>query len=188
MPACEYPKLAPLLAYLDGLSGRADLHALDRLLRDLNVQRADIEDACVFGAKGYRRNTIKRTDHYELLALCWRSGDCTPIHDHRGVSCSFRVVHGTGTEVRFVRTAAGLICPSATNTMPPGYVCSADDADIHQVANMQPPGTDLITLHIYSPPISRMTTYDFASPRLETISQYAGVAEDRQLVGAGAGI
>ncbi|MFN0012570.1 MAG: cysteine dioxygenase [Phycisphaerales bacterium] len=188
MADCDYPKLAALVEYLDGLTGRADLTVLDSMLRTLDVQRADIEAACTFGSKGYKRNTIKRTAHYELLALCWRSGDCTPIHDHRGVSCAFRVVHGTGTEIRFVPTPAGLICPSETTPMPPGYICSAEDHDIHQVANMQPPGSDLITLHIYSPPISRMTTYDFASPKLENIPQYAGVTEDRQLVGAGAGI
>ncbi len=188
MSDTTFPKLAALIAYLDGLSGRADLAVLDRLLGELDVARADIEAACVFGAKGYKRNTIKRTNYYELLALCWRSGDCTPIHDHRGVSCSFRVVHGTGTEIRFLPTPAGLICPSQTTAMAPGYVCSADDHDIHQVANMQPAGHDLITLHIYSPPIARMTTYDFASPKLENIPQYAGVTEDRQLVGAGAGI
>lgn len=45
----------------------------------------------------------------------------------------------------------------------PGYVCSAEDADIHQVANMQAAGTDLVTLHIYSPPIKNMHTYEFAA-------------------------
>ncbi|QYO64773.1 cysteine dioxygenase family protein [Leptolyngbya sp. 7M] len=100
-------------------------------------------------------------DLYELLALCWRSGHCTPIHDHRGVSCAFRVIHGTGTEIRFQMTPSGMVCPVQTNAMAPGYVCAAEDDDIHQVANMQAPGEDLVTLHIYSPPISKMHTYTF---------------------------
>jgi cysteine dioxygenase len=45
--------------------------------------------------------------------------------------------------------------------MPEGYVCAAEDADIHQVVNMQAPGQDLITLHIYSTPIVKMNTYCF---------------------------
>lgn len=160
-PAQRFPRLAELIAYLETLTGRADLAVLSRLLDGIAVTRADIDAACVFGARGYRRNTISQSPHYELLALCWRSGHCTPIHDHRGVSCAFRVVEGTGTEIRFRVTESGLVCPTTVNAMPPGYICAADDADIHQVANMQAPGRDLVTLHVYSPPISRMHTYEF---------------------------
>ena len=87
--ATEFPKLAELIAYLDGLQGRADLATLRDILTRLDISREDILPACVFGQKGYRRNTICRSDWYELLANCWHSGHCTPIHDHRGVSCAF---------------------------------------------------------------------------------------------------
>lgn len=162
-PARRFPKLAPLIAYLDSLKGRADLAKLAELLSGLGVTRADISSCCTFGVRGYRRNTISESPHYELLALCWRSGDATPIHDHKGVSCSFKVVEGVGTEIRFQVTPSGMVCPVHTTAMGPGYICSADEPDIHQVANMQAPGTDLITLHIYSPPIKKMNTYDFAN-------------------------
>lgn len=170
-PARRFPKLAKLIAYLDTLSARADLTTLDRLLRESEITRADIETACSFGQRGYRRNTISSSPWYELLALCWRSGHCTPIHDHRGVSCAFRVVEGTGTELRFTVSPSGLVCPQAAISMQPGYICSADEPDIHQVCNMQTPGTDLITLHIYSPPIHRMNTYKPAQPG-ETLNVY----------------
>lgn len=169
-----FPKLAPLIGYLDSLTARADLDVLQRLLGEVQITREDIKPAVIFGTGGYRRNTISESPWYELLALCWRSGHCTPIHDHHGVSCAFKVIEGTGTEIRFVPTPSGLICPSATNTMPPGYICAANDADIHQVANMQAPGMDLITLHIYSPAITRMRTYKFAvSEGAEGSSKYA---------------
>lgn len=159
-----YSKLAPLVEYLDSLNGRADLNVLTRLLGSVSLTRADISPSCVFGQKGYRRNTIRKTEWYELLALCWRSADRTPIHDHRGVSCAFKVIEGTGTEIRFRETPSGLICPAATIEMQPGYVCAAEDSDIHEVANMQAPGVDLITLHIYSPPIKSMNVYEFTQP------------------------
>ncbi|MFM9997117.1 MAG: cysteine dioxygenase [Phycisphaerales bacterium] len=160
-PARAFPKLAELIGYLDSLTGRANLDVLSRLLAKLAVTRTDVEPACRFGVKGYKRNTVSASAHYELLAICWRSGHCTPIHDHRGVSCAFKIVEGVGTEIRFTLTESGLICPSVVNAMPPGYICAADDADIHQVANMQAPGRDLVTLHIYSPPITKMHTYEF---------------------------
>ncbi|MBU6413176.1 MAG: cysteine dioxygenase family protein [Planctomycetes bacterium] len=172
------PKLAELIDYLDGLKGQADLGKLAKLLSGLKLTRKDVAPACVFGEKGYRRNRISGSDHYELLALCWRSGDRTPIHDHQGVSCAFRVVEGTGTEIRFAGTPSGLVCPTNAVSMKPGYVCAAEEADIHQVANMQAPGEDLITLHIYSPPIRKMNTYEFAaSIPADVANKYAGLTE-----------
>jgi cysteine dioxygenase len=162
-PRERFPKLAGLIDYLDGLTGRADLQVLSRLLEQAPITRPDIESACIFGTRGYRRNTLSEGKWYELLALCWRSGHVTPIHDHRGVSCAFKVIEGSGTEIRFQVTASGLVCPCGTVAMGAGYICAAEDEAIHQVANMQAPGHDLVTLHIYSPPIVKMHTYQFAT-------------------------
>jgi cysteine dioxygenase len=157
-------KLRPIVHYLDSLTGRADLGVLSGMLKKLDITIDDIRSNCIFGQKGYKRNTISRGEWYELLALCWHSGDRTPIHDHQGVSCAFKVVHGTGTEIRFRPTPSGLICPVQAVEMQPGYICAANDADIHEVANFQAAGKDLVTVHIYSPPIKKMNVYDFASP------------------------
>lgn len=179
-PAAErFPKLAALITYLDSLHERADLSALADLLGHLDVGRCDIAPSCIFGVRGYRRNTIAASPWYELLALCWRSGDRTPIHDHAGVSCAFRILEGEGTEIRFRPTPSGLICPVGAVRMEPGHICAAADDDIHQVANMQAPGTDLITLHIYSPPIKKMRTYDFAAGApAECAGAYDAPADD----------
>ncbi len=162
--ADNFPALREIIRYLEGLNARADLSVLDAKLNSLKITFDDIRAACVFGVNGYRRNIISKGPWHELLALCWRSGHCTPIHDHQGVSCAFRVVHGLPTEIRFAQTPSGLIKPVGSVDMPPGYVCSAMDADIHQVVNMQAPpplGSDAVTLHIYSPPIRKMNTYEF---------------------------
>ncbi len=151
--------LRELTDYLDGLTARAELAELSRLLSGLRTTRADVEPWCQFGTRGYRRNTIRRSRWFELLALCWRSGDCTPIHDHAGCSCAFKLIHGVGTEIRYRVTESGLVCPTNVVEMPTAYVCAAEDDDVHQVANTQSPGRELITLHIYTPPIEVMTTY-----------------------------
>ena len=49
-----------------------------------------------------------------------------------------------------------------------GDVCASADDDIHQVSNLQAGSADLVTLHIYSPPLLRMEVFS-----LET----AGVRE-----------
>lgn len=173
---CPYPKLSALLRYLDGLDGRMDLKIVEDMLRDVDVGREDITDCCRFGARAYKRNCIKRGEWYELVALCWRSGQCSPIHNHRGSSCGFKVIEGVGTEVRFEQTASGLVCPVQTTRMEPGYCCCAADEDIHQILNCQAEGEDLITLHLYSPRLSRICTFDYASPT-DTDCQESGAAD-----------
>ena len=159
-----FPKLVPLLRYLDGLGDKADLPTLRRLLEDLEVSRDDLSAACYFQDERYQRNLIKETPWYELVCLCWQSGQRTPIHDHEGSSCAFLVVEGDATETRFERTPSGLVVPDATERRRPGFICASSEADIHQVANAQSPGCDLITLHIYSPQLRHFNVYSMDTP------------------------
>ncbi|MCH8344041.1 MAG: cysteine dioxygenase family protein [Planctomycetes bacterium] len=163
----SFPKLRPLLEYLDMLGTRADLATLSRLLADLDLTRDDLAPACVFGEHGYRRNRVKETDWYELVCLCWRSGQRTPIHDHAGSSCAFCVIEGVATVTSFERSPSGLIYPASTEHHDPGYVCASREADIHQVANIQPAGEDLINLHIYSPQLRNFNVYSLDTMRAD---------------------
>ncbi len=162
MPQLCTSKLEPLVDYLDSLSERADLSTLERLLADVDVSRSDLRSVCRFKDECYQRNRIRATDWYELVALCWRPGQKSPIHDHASSSCAFRVVEGVVTERRFEviegGADAGKVRPVAETTIPPGSICAAEDEAIHEVCNRS--GTeDLVTLHIYSPPL-KMTTYE----------------------------
>jgi cysteine dioxygenase len=162
--ADRFPKLGSLLRYLDSLSARADLAVLRTLLGELRIARADLTAACHFCEEHYQRNTIKESPWYELVCLCWRSGQRTPIHDHRGSSCAFRVIDGTAMESRFELTASGLLRSTGSQDLTPGFICASHDADIHQVLNAQPAGRDVITLHIYSPPLRSFRKYTLDSP------------------------
>ena len=159
-----FPKLNPLLSYLDGLGDCADLPTLRRLLEDLDVTREDLRPACLFESNGYQRNLIKETPWYELVCLCWSSGQRTPIHDHEGSSCAFLVVEGDATETKFDHTPSGLVVPVQTTVRNPGFICASIEADIHQVANTQPEGCDLVTLHIYSPQLRHFNVYSMDTP------------------------
>ncbi len=176
--ATSFPKLRPLIAYLDMLGRRADLATLRRLLLEADLTRDDLAQACIFDDAGYRRNLIKETYWYELVCLCWHSGQRTPIHDHAGSSCAFRVIVGTATETRFERSPSGLIYPASTEHHELGYVCASHEADIHQVANIQPAGEDLINLHVYSPQLRNYSIYSLDTRRAEdpgTVRRQSGV-------------
>ena len=178
----SFPKLQSLLDYLDQLGHPADLEALRRLLGELGITRHDVGPACLFKKERYQRNLIKETDWYELVCLCWTSGQRTPIHDHAGSSCAFLVVEGVATETRFEKTPSELICPVWTRHHEPGYVCASAEADIHQVANMQPAGKDVVTLHCYSPPLRNFNVYTLDTPTAAdpaAVRCYSEVAANR---------
>lgn len=151
-------KLEPLVEYLDSLSGRADLDTLQGLLERMDVTREDLRPVCKFKSTCYQRNRIRKTDWYELVALCWRAGQKSQIHDHASSSCAFRVIQGTVTERRFEKNADGTVHEVQVTTLAPGSICAAEDDAIHEVCNMAE-SDDLVTLHIYSPPLN-MKVYD----------------------------
>ena len=84
----------------------------------------------------------------------------------RDSSCGVRVLKGTVTETLFDRTPAGHIYATSSRKLPTGYCCGSQDSDIHQLSNLAPDGGDLVTLHIYSPPLVVMGTYSLTSPHV----------------------
>jgi hypothetical protein len=52
--------------------------------------------------------------------------------------------------------AVGIVVADHSCQLPPGDICASEDADIDQVSNLQAAYADLVTLHLYSPPLLRM--------------------------------
>jgi cysteine dioxygenase len=113
----------------------------------------------VFGDDGYRRNLVTNGRWYDLLVLCWRSGQRSPIHDHANSVCAFKVLTGICSETVYGFGPSGQVYPLHTVDQPEGSIVATQDADTHQVSNLQPWGTDLVTVHIYSPALEAMKTY-----------------------------
>jgi hypothetical protein len=83
------------------------------------------------------------------------------------------------TETQFEKTREGLIYPTLTRKMPAGSVCASQDIDIHQMSNLQS-DLDLVTLHIYSPPLLVMGKYSLTEPM---VGEYADPIFDFALGG-----
>ena len=48
--------------------------------------------------------------------------------------------------------------------MPPGETTASAEADTHQVSNLQAGNADLVTLHIYSPALTKMEVFSLDNP------------------------
>ena len=152
-------KLAPLFDYLDGLTRQATIEELKERISAVDITIDDVREFVRFSETQYLRNLIRSTDFYHALVLCWRSGQRSPIHNHAGSTCGFRVLAGTATETMFEPTPSKLINPVSSADLVVGAVSASQDADIHQLSNLQALETDLVTFHVYSPPLLRMDTY-----------------------------
>lgn len=151
--------LDDLFHYLDGLRGRAPLAELVAHLDEMEVDCDEIASFIRFSNRGYTRNLVRGGAWYNVLALCWKNGQRSPIHDHRGSSCGVRVLRGTATETLFDFAPNRHVKALFSRDLLPGSVCGSQDDDIHQVSNLQPGDTDLVTFHVYSPPLLHMGTY-----------------------------
>ena len=148
-----------LLQQFDRHADAVPLAELVTTLAESEISLDDVRDFVCFGKDTYQRNLIHCGPAYQALILCWRSGQRSPIHDHRGSACGIRVLQGTLSETVFERSEIGLVYPTKTHELRQGGVCGSFDSDMHQVSNLQPAGQDLVTLHIYSPPLLVLGTY-----------------------------
>ena len=160
-PACQPPAaLDPLLRYLRGLeTGRADLDTLQRLLVESRVTLEDLRGYLHFEDRSYCRNLVAESPWFNVLVLCWKSGQRSPIHDHAQSVCAFKVLKGVCSEVAYDLQPDGSVRPARTRDYRAGEIVASHDSETHEVSNLQDGGVELVTLHVYSPPLKNMKVY-----------------------------
>jgi cysteine dioxygenase len=151
--------LAALIDYLDHLESPPPLHALTAQLAELEIDWSKLQPHVHYSGRTYCRNLIKAGQHYNLLVLCWKNGQRSPIHNHAGSSCAVRVLKGVMTETIFEFAPNGHVKATTSHDMPAGAIVGSVDRDMHQISNLQAGDAELITLHLYSPPLLVMGTY-----------------------------
>jgi DMSO/TMAO reductase YedYZ molybdopterin-dependent catalytic subunit len=157
--------LDQLFRYLDGLESRPRLADLQAAVARLPITCADVADFIRFADHSYQRNLVRAGPWFHLWVMCWKNGQRSPIHDHAASGCVVRVLRGTATETRLAFAPNGMAKAVSSRDLPAGSLCATQDADLHQISNLQSGGADLVTLHIYSPPLLRMATYSLTDAR-----------------------
>ncbi len=163
LPAC----LRPLVEYLNSLEQRASIERVQQLLDEANLTVEDVRDFVDFDSTNYRRNLVTMGPWFEILVICWRSGQRSPIHNHAASTCGLKVLQGVCSETIFSRSKCGQVVALNTRELTTGHVCASQDDDTHQVSNLEPRGNDLVTLHIYSPPLRAMKKFSITDGQSE---------------------
>ena len=151
--------LAGLVERLSAITRRPTFEEVNRLLRGVSVGEDELRPYVSFKEGTYARHRVHLHAHAELLVLCWRPGQRTPIHDHAGSYGAVRVLRGVMWETLFEMQEGEGLAYKSSREWTPGHVTGADVPDIHQLGNPEVSGQDLITLHLYAPPLTSLNVY-----------------------------
>lgn len=158
-------KVQCLLERLDALSPFESLNALSQVVRNCRITLDDVSEHVHFAPAQYHRESVVKTDGYQVLVLGWLPGQKSPIHNHLGAQCCVGVLQGLAVETVFTCTADGAV-QIDTEHYAAGSVFSGEDADVHTVENLAEANQGLVTLHIYRPALTRMQLFDLVDGRL----------------------
>ena len=158
-----------LIHDLDCLPAGGGLEELFRAVKANRIAASDVAEHVRFDPAHYHRESVVKTDTYQMLALAWLPGQRSPIHNHRGSQCCVRVLRGTAVETVFTPTRDGFF-ETRIDRHDAGSVLGGEDADIHVVENAASADIGLVTMHIYRPALTRMELFEVRNNRLVVVS------------------
>jgi cysteine dioxygenase len=146
-----------------------DFTHIDRILELLRISPVDpksIEKYLIWDLQHYTRNLIDKTPLYELLAICWETGQGSSIHNHKEQNCWMAVPIGRLLVQNYNVLAQDLengtcnIVPSEIIEMNPASPAAVDPAQpVHKVYNPPEFGQRAVSLHVYSKPYDHCVVY-----------------------------
>jgi len=157
--------------FTDALCAISEQDFTDQRIVDfLRLNPVDIESLSpylYFSHERYTRNLICRTPLFELLAICWESGQYSTIHNHHNQKCWMTVAYGVIEIQDFKlvhKDANNSSChlePTKHSIIDTTHPSKIDtEESIHRMSNLSSFGSRTVTLHIYSRPFDRCEVYN----------------------------
>lgn len=144
------------------------LQQIDDFLQNTDIPLEDVRRYTRFHSDRYLRNLMFSGPAFQALVLCWRNGQRSPIHDHKGSNCGVKVLVGNIIETQFAMAPNNMVYAVSSSIVEEGGVTVSKHSDIHQISNLQSENRDLVTLHIYSPPLLTMNVYSLSDDVVRT--------------------
>jgi cysteine dioxygenase len=137
-----------------------------RFLQETPVSPESLAPFLTWDRQHYTRNLIDRTRLYELMAICWETGQASSVHNHRDQNCWMAVPVGRLLVENFhlvMQDLHGGTCrlePLNTVEMNISQPCAVNPADpVHRVVNPREFGERAVSLHVYSRPFDTCVVY-----------------------------
>jgi cysteine dioxygenase len=163
----HYLSLPALVTALNAFTSHPSLEQLYGLLEGATLSDEELRPYIGFKAGNYARHRVFRNEWVEMLVLCWQPGHRTPIHDHNGSHGAVMVHQGVVWETIFNFDEENGLTYKSSQEYRAGLVTGADVPDIHQLGNPDVSEQNLITIHIYAPPLGVLHTYKPGSAKID---------------------
>ena len=159
--------LPALVKALESQTSVPSLKQIYDWLETANISNDELLPYIGFKDGNYWRHRVCRNEFVEMLVLCWRPGHRTPIHDHNGSHGGVKVHEGPLWETIFTYDEVKGLEYKSAREYAPGAVTGSDIPDIHQLGNPDVSDRDLITIHVYAPPLGVLHTYKPGSTKID---------------------
>ena len=159
-----------LQSLVNELHAQRTAPSLDQIfnwLENSRISSEELQPYLGFKEGNYWRHRVYRNEFVEMLVLCWRPGQRTPIHDHNGSHGGVKIHRGMLWETTFNFDAVSGLKYGSAREYAPGTITGSDVPDIHQLGNPDVSGQNLITIHIYAPPLGVLHTYKPGSAKID---------------------
>lgn len=104
------------------------------------------------------------TENFEAWAIAWPTGGLIELHDHGSSAGAVAVASGELRETTVIEDGTG-VGSCLTRVVTAGESLSFGPNYVHGFVNIEP--LPAISVHVYSPRLTRMTYFDFVDGRLE---------------------
>jgi cysteine dioxygenase len=144
-------------------------NSTDQLIEFLRVAPVDPETLVPYlhwDKQHYTRNLVDKTPLYELIAICWETGQVSSVHNHEDQNCWMAVPIGRLLVQNYRTISQDLsnrkcqLEASDTVEMNAEHPCRVDPREpVHRVLNPREFGQRAVSLHVYSRPIDSCVVY-----------------------------
>jgi hypothetical protein len=107
---------------------------------------------------------VTRTAEFDAWLIAWPTGGKVELHDHGASSGAVSVISGTLVEAVPWRDDTGRLA-LVHNELRAGTTLGFGAGHVHDVTNEA--GEVALSLHVYSPALTSMTSFDLVGDRLE---------------------
>ena len=165
-PACDL-SFKDLADTLNACTSVPPLPELNKLIERTAISAEELLPYLGFKTGNYSRHRVMKNEFVEMLVLCWKPGQRTPIHDHNGSHGAVFIHEGILWETVFDYDAVSGLAYQSHRELRGGGLTGSEVPDIHQLGNPDVSGRDLITIHIYAPPLGVLKTYKLGSSTID---------------------
>ena len=130
-----------------------------KIAKSINISPSEFSPYCHFKEDGYARNCIIKTEAFELILICWKKGDFTPIHGHDNKQCWVYQVAGEMREIRYEQNESEDLIETNRMDIPPGKLTYMQDSmGYHTLENASE--ENAMSLHLYMKPVESCQVFN----------------------------